>query len=285
MKTIFLIINYNDADTTEMLIKNIINYNCLDCIVVLDNKSTDNSYTYLSQKYKTEHIHVIQSEINKGYAYGINFGCQYIEKLYGDANVIISNSDIEIRSEKDIEKLIACKKKDYAIVAPIIFTHGKIDRGWKIPSPLQDCLLNIVYIHKFLKPKLLFYKDSYYASKGLKEVEVILGCFFLIDTYYLKKVNYFDENTFLYYEENIMAKKLKDISVKTMINCDVEVIHNHSVSIDKSINKIKKYKLLKESQFYFQKEYNHANLIERFLLKFTDKMSYCILKIVYTITK
>lgn len=281
MKTALLIINYNDALTTQTLINNVSDYNCLDRIVVLDNMSTDNSYSFLYEKYNSDHINIIQSEGNKGYAYAINYGCKFLMDIYGDCNVIVSNSDIIIYNEEDIKKLIESKEDSYAIVAPITREKEGLDRGWKIPYPIQDSLLNLVYIHRFLKPKLLFYSDEYYKDKKMVEVDVVLGCFYLIDTRYLRQVNFYDENTFLYYEENIMARKLKNINAKSMINCEVEVYHNHSVSIDRSVKKLKKFQLLKESQYYFQVNYNNANLFERFLLKFTYKLSYYIFKIAY----
>lgn len=282
MKSVFLIINYNDVETTMSLIENIKGYACLDLIVVLDNMSTDDSYRIL-KKYCCSHIHVIQSEANKGYAYAMNYGCKYLINLFGDCNIIVSNADIVINREEDILRLIHTKTDEMAILAPVIREHDGVSRGWKIPTPFQDSLLNLVYVHRFLKPKLLYYPDEYYQNKELVEVECILGCFFMIDSRYLEKAGFFDENTFLYYEENIMAKKLKDIQAKTMICCEVQVFHNHSVSIDKSVSRLNKYVALKTSQYYFQKHYNHANVFECFLLRFTYWFSYGIFKIIYSL--
>ena len=38
-----------------------------------------------------------------------------------------------------------------------------------------------------------------------------------------KKIDYFDENTFLYYEENIIGKKLKDKNLNTYVDNRVQV--------------------------------------------------------------
>jgi len=45
MKTGFIIINYNDFDSTKKLIDNIKNYSVIDKIIVVDNNSTDDSKT------------------------------------------------------------------------------------------------------------------------------------------------------------------------------------------------------------------------------------------------
>ena len=86
-------------------------------------------------------------------------------------------------------------------------------------------------------------------------------------------MGFFDENTFLYYEENITASKLKRTQYKTLINNNVTIIHDHSVSVDKNISYINKYKILKQSQMYFETNYNNANSIEKILLKVTIRLT------------
>lgn len=279
MKTAFLIINYNDASTTLKLIDNIKNYECIDKILVVDNNSTDDSYDEI-RKICNKKIDIVKNIANKGYGSGINFGVKYINNLYKKCRIIISNPDIEISNEEDIVKLLETFDEDTAVVAPIIKEHEGLNRGWKIPSPIQDALLNIIYIHKYLRPKLLFYEDKYY-KKNIVNVETVSGCFFIIDSNILEQIDYFDENIFLYYEENVLANKLKQINKLLKINTKVFVFHNHSVTIDKNINKIKKYKELKKSQMYFQKKYNNANPLEIFLLFITNKLTLLLLSIVY----
>ncbi len=277
MKNIFLIINYNDYQTTEKILDNVKDYKILDKIIVVDNNSTDDSFKKLSN-FKSKKLIVIKNSQNKGYGSGINFGCKYINSKFGESYVFISNPDVIIYGEEDLQKLIQTFDKDTAIVAPIIKEHEGYNRGWKIPSPIQDSLLNLIYIHRFLRPKLLFYKDECYKN-NVMEVEAVSGCFFVINSFILKQCDYFDENIFLYYEENVIAKKIQKINKKVLINTQVEVFHNHSVTIDKNINHIKKYKELKKSQIYFQKYYNHANWFELFLLKITNKTTLLILYI------
>ena len=72
-KTALIILNYNDADTTESLIRLVKDYSALDHIVVVDNRSTDDSYERL-KKHASDKIDVLLAESNKGYATGNNFG-------------------------------------------------------------------------------------------------------------------------------------------------------------------------------------------------------------------
>lgn len=279
MKTAFLIVNYNDASTTIKLLENIKEYQVLDLIVVVDNASTDASYDQL-KAYHDEKIHVIRSEKNGGYGSGVNFGSKYSIANLGHCKIVVSNSDIVINEEATIVSLLKHFPEDAGIVAPLIKEHTGYLKGWKNPTPWQDCLLNLLFVHRFLRKKLIYYPDAYY-EQDLVAVDIVAGCFFIFDSQSLVNSGFYDEKVFLYYEENIMAKKLEAIHKKTYLYTKAEVFHNHSLSIDKSISKIRKYNELKKSQFYFQKYYNDAGLFAQLILKGTDELSYFFLKFVY----
>ena len=265
MKTGIVILNYNDFETTKWMLEQIKDYKCLNHIIVVDNNSKDNSYEIL-KKLENKKIKVIKTDSNKGYAYGNNYGIKYLEENYDVDNVIISNPDV-IVEEKVIDKLILDLKenKDISIIAPVVEEKGQLSRGWKLPKFIDDLLSNINYFHKYFK-KRLEYSDDYYKDE-LSKVEAVHCYFFMIKIKYFKNINNFDENTFLYYEENIIDKKLKDKNMNSYIDNTVKVIHNLSVSVDKSFNSIKKYKIIKTSQKYYQKHYNNLNIFDIILLR------------------
>lgn len=282
MKTGLVIIHYNDLESITNLINNVSDYSVIDKIVIVDNNSKEDIKKSL-RKLSSKKIKLIENKENKGFAAAINIGCKYLNSELGKCNLIISNSDIIIDKESDLEELINYLDKDkVGVVAPTVLENNKLNRGWKNPSPLIDSLMNIIYIHRFVRKKFVFYKEDYYKDK-VSKVTVVSGCFFLIRSDTLEKIDWFDENTFLYYEENILAKKIHDNDLDVLVINDIIIIHNHSVSIDKNINKIKKLKLQKQSQYYFQVKYNKANFIEKFLLKSTAFINRNILKIVYFI--
>ena len=92
-----VIVNYNDYETTKRLLDNVKDYKVLKEIVVVDNKSTDNSLEEL-RKLKNKKITIIDSGENKGYSYALNVGCKYLIDKYKSLNIVISNSDIIIES-------------------------------------------------------------------------------------------------------------------------------------------------------------------------------------------
>ena len=276
-----VIVNYNDYETTKRLLDNVKDYKVLKEIVVVDNKSTDNSLEEL-RKLKNKKITIIDSGENKGYSYALNVGCKYLINKYKSLNIVISNSDIIIESELDIKDLNSYISTKNVIVGPTIIQGNDLNRGFKIPSPWQDIKQNIVFFGKRVLAKELSYPDNYY-HKDISKVDTVSGCFFMISSKHLEDMGYFDENVFLYYEENIMGIKTKKLGKNIIVANNVDVIHDHSVSIDKSLKRIKKYDILKTSQEYFEKTYNGANKIELFFLKVFRYLTRILLLIKYLV--
>ncbi len=274
----FVIVNYNDFETTKTLINNIKNYKSLTEIVVVDN-STDDSYERLK---KLKNITTLKT-VNNGYSAALNIGCKYLIEKYKTCKIFISNADIIISKEQDLINLANKINDKNVIVGPTIKEVDNLNRGWKIPTPLTEVLFNIPVINKIANKKMRYNKEHY--DKDSSTVEAVSGCFFLIDSKHLEKINYFDEEVFLYYEENILGIKTKVLNKKIIICNNISVFHNHSVSISKAINKLNKLKIQKQSQYYFQKEYNNANKIELFLLKASALIGRTILSVFYIFKK
>ena len=125
-------------------------------------------------------------------------------------------------------------------------------------------------VYSFFEKEYRYYKEEHYLEKT-SIVDVVSGCFFLIKSTVLEEIGFLDENVFLYYEENILATKLKQLGLKSVINNEVVIIHNHSVTIDKNIKRKNKLKVLRNSQFYYEEKYNGASKFELFIMKLFSK--------------
>lgn len=272
-----VIINYNDYSTTKKLLENIVDYSCLDKIVVVDNCSTDDSFKKL-KKLKYKKVDVIESKENKGYAAGMNLGSSYLIKTLGKCHIIFSNADVIIRNEQDLLLLSSDITDEIGVVGPVILEHGTFNRGWKKTNVWIEILLNLPLISRYFKRKFLYYKDNYYQT-DTSFVDVVSGCFFIVDSTLLQSVGYFDENTFLYYEELIFACKVKNAKKKILVDNRVSIVHDHSVTVDKSVSRIRKYRILKTSQRYYVEKYLQANTLEVFFLFLTNKLSLGLLYI------
>lgn len=267
-----LILNYNDWKTTIDFVKKIRSYSILDLILLVDNKSSDESYKVLSE-LKDEKIQVIETEKNAGYAYGNNYGLKYLLKHYSIKNVIISNPDIEVE-ERTIKKMFNYldNHDNIAAVSGMIYDHDNsisANFAWKLPSYGHLLVSTFLTLYKIFQK--VFNYGYYYNSKDIDKynemyVEVISGCFFAIKMKCLQKVDFFDENTFLFGEENILFFKLKKFHYFNVVLTDEKVIHHHSVSINKSIKKeILKDNILFSSNMLYLEKYLKINFVQRLI--------------------
>lgn len=271
MKNCFLIVNFNDYKSTKHLIDNIIDYQIIDHILIVDNNSSEKE----KQKIKTiknQKIEIIYNDDNLGYSQAINIGARYLIEKYGEINLIISNSDIIIMSEEDLIKLVDLLNYEHiGLVAPNIMERGLINRGMKRIKPSTDILLNLPLLRYFVSKKSLVYRDDYYEGET-SIVDAISGCFFLISSVNLQKINFMDENVFLYYEDYILSKKINDLGLMVVVANNVRVKHNFSVSVDRNIPESEKYLMLKKSQYYYHTTYNNVNSFQRSLLKISSSL-------------
>lgn len=270
-KTGMIVLNYNDYETTRNYLNLIKEFGVLDLIVVVDNCSSDDSYNILLNEVGPK-VKLIKAKNNGGYGAGNNLGIKFLIKELGSCNIVISNPDIEV-TENTLKTLIKVLEDTarVGLVGPVIKEQGELNRGWKIPTPFDDFLLNLpVLSRKCFKNRLKYPQ----AMGEVTVVEAVSGCFFLMKSEIFEEINYFDEKMFLYYEENVLGSKLRSLGYISVVVNDAVINHNHSVSIDKNFSYLNKFKELKKSQMYFQRTYNGANVIQRILLRLGSSLTF-----------
>lgn len=268
MKNCFVIVNYNDYESTKHLVDNIIDYKCIDEIVIVDNSSTEAEKKLLST-IKNKKINMLYNETNLGYSSAINIGARYLIDKYENCNLIISNSDIVILNEEDIEHMLdLLGYESIGVVGPQVIERGEISRGWKSPTIFTDMLLNIPFLHAVIKEKKCEYKNDYY-NENTSVVESLSTSFFMISSKTLQQINYLDENIFLYYEDNILGEKVRNLGLLVVIDNLVKIKHNYAVTMLKNYDVRDRYKVLFKSQIYFHSTYHKANKFQRLMLALT----------------
>jgi GT2 family glycosyltransferase len=283
--TALIVLNYNDYANTSKYIQAIKDYEIIKKIVIVDNNSNDNNIDKL-KLLASDKIDVISSNKNGGYAYGNNFGLKYLDNTYGEKYfdyVIISNPDISVEEQTIKECIDELEEStDIAVVAPrMYFVNGPARRSaWKKRNFLRD-VANSTRITELLMYPI--FKSGEYSKKNFEknklEVEAIAGSFFVARHEYFRDVGYFDENTFLFFEEDMLSMKLKDKGYKILSLNNLKFIHYDSQTIGKIMNTFKKQDIMFDSRKYFHKEYNKVSffgiaLIE--FLRYIRKIELCI---------
>ncbi len=269
MKVAVIIVNYNDVEDTEKYVNTITKYESINRIVVVDNQSTTAGTFETLKKLESEKVKVIQSEKNGGYNYGNNFGIRYLNNSLNEEYdyYIISNPDISV-SEEAIKHCLEVAQNDSSIgvIAPRMFNkdNNPIRRcAWKMRTFELDM------IHSTRVLEMIFYKmlrNGEYSNKEYEkeilEVEAISGAFFIIKSNVLKEIGMFDENVFLFYEEDILAKQIAEKNYKVISLNTEKFIHYESQTIGKTFNYYKKMRQLFISKMYYHKKYNKINLLQ-----------------------
>lgn len=104
-----VIVNYNDAVTTKKLVRRIESFYSLDYVVVVDNKSLDDSIAQLTALVSPKVV-LLEAEKNGGYGFGNNLGIKYAYEKLKSNYVLIANPDIEF-DESCLQKLLDSLKK------------------------------------------------------------------------------------------------------------------------------------------------------------------------------
>ena len=253
-----VILNYNDYSTTINLCRMVEEYPSLYKVIIVDNHSTDGSYDIIRKECKSEKVVILNSKINGGYGYGNNLGVKYSNEVLNCKYVLIANPDIEITNECiDHMHSFMNENEDCVIVAPLQRLHtetGSIIQAWKLPSLKEEVLSSNVLLSRLSNIKK--YYDFKYSENGkMEEVDVVQGALLMINTEKFLRFGGYDEEIFLYNEEQCIAQKAKKLNFKSYIATSEIYIHHHSVSINKSIKSLqqRKKQMLNSKMIYIKK--------------------------------
>ncbi|MSS59519.1 glycosyltransferase family 2 protein [Erysipelotrichaceae bacterium Oil+RF-744-GAM-WT-6] len=283
-----LILNYNDSDTTIQLLDILMNYEAIYKIVVVDNCSSDDSFKKLSG-YHNEKIVLLRADKNGGYGYGNNYGIKYICEVLHAAYFILMNPDTLI-TEQTIIKLVDFldSNREYVLAAPVQrlkSQQGEIAFPWKLGSVWNGIFTNSIFISKLFHLDLR-YKQSDIEENTVLDVDVVQGALFAANTEFMYKYGKYDENIFLYNEEECIAQKIKKNKRKSALLCKEIYIHNHSTSINKSIKSLVKQKKIKEQsrKIYLEKYYT-MSLFQKIVMQIIMKIGIAEIRIYSAIRK
>lgn len=228
MKTTLIILNYNDGERTKGLLLQAAGYDVINDIVVVDNASTDGSYELLKEE-EGEHIHVIRRNSNGGYAKGNNEGALYaLKKLHPDI-IFIANPDVsftEPAAKAMAEALM--NNNEYAAVAPFVRQGYNV---WNLPGFIG--ILRSLFLFSFTAEKILLKRAVERTGADLAPVGVIEGSFFAVSAEKFREVSGFDERTFLYGEEIMLARRFRRKGYREAVLPKMVYDHLHSASIKK----------------------------------------------------
>lgn len=209
-------------------------------IYVVDNCSTDNSVEIFNGKFASDDsVTILTSDQNRGFSAGNNIG---IKRAICDGCDILCVTNSDILLINDAISILEDKLKSdptIGVAAPSIHSPNSDEECQFARNKLTYA--NFVSEKSFLKHSKSFCKKHPRYQKVDSEFEsdykfygMTYGCFYVATAEYFIKSDYLDEDVFLFNEEDIMAYKLENLSLYTLISPDAVVLHNHHSSISKT---------------------------------------------------
>ncbi|MDO4183259.1 MAG: glycosyltransferase family 2 protein [Coriobacteriia bacterium] len=254
-----VILNYNDADNVKELISSIRDYETLNCIMVVDNCSTDGSMELIEQ-LRDDKVLCVQSSGNLGYDGGNNFGMRLLSEEHGCTRILIANPDVRF-SEDCLRSLLVeiCEDKLCAVVSceQLLMGEKPVEfSAWNPPRKrslvLSPCLKKSPYVR---------IGDS--GKRSTVKVDCVAGAMLLADAEVLGNAGYYDEDVFLFSEEMILAKKINRIGYHTLYLPSCSYQHIHSTSVAKTYKKkADRLRTLYRGRRILLKRYYDANPVE-----------------------
>jgi len=274
-----IILNWNRSDLTISLVKNISNVENEVALrfIVVDNASSSehrntliefanvNDWSIATETelqdscLKTNQHILLLLDKNYGYAKGNNFGLKLAQKL-GYKYALISNNDVVV--EKPVLKRLILafnELESIAVVGPRVYLPNGERQGPYSKLNLYHNFFDPVFIPilwpmKKLVKKILSKKSISKKDEGTtRYCYSLVGCFMLMDLDVIEKVGWFDENTFLYAEEDILAEKLERVGYKMAYVDSVYIKHMHGQSTQKLGNKSRLLQQLNADLYYFRR--------------------------------
>jgi hypothetical protein len=267
-KTALIILNYNNYLDTIECVKSVLKYNTSPVkFVIIDNGSTKREAPveidkYLREEFRNDYVRVGDSETapqilpsatfivsssNDGYASGNNKG---LTPVYRDSEidrVMILNNDI-LFVEDIVPRLIERMDtlSDCAIISPILYKRDGESYDY-------NCARENTTVKTLIKRNLFHYvyrafgRNGYAAGSSRHilmrpnvdmtrpiEIELPSGSCMLVKKDLFESIGSFDPNTFLYYEENILFKKVQRLGLKNYLDPTSHCIHLGACSTSKS---------------------------------------------------
>lgn len=163
----------------------------------------------------------------------IGFGCAHNIALRkaidaGTDYHVIINPDISFESEV-IEQLFHFMEgyKDVGCVMPdVVYPDGREQYLCKLlPTPL-DILGRRVFPAALIKRRNDKYEMRSTGYQDVRNVPQLSGCFMFLRTNILKKVGFFDERFFMYFEDIDFCRRIHQKSM-TVFYPKVKIVHHH----------------------------------------------------------
>ena len=223
-------------------------------IIIIDNNSTDSSLEQIKIALKNSKIKVCVNEKNLGFSKACNQGfflcsSEFVLLLNPDAMVLENTLEdclSFMKSNKEVD-VLGCRLLDE--------NGNNTPSCSRFPTPLRfffDASGLSKLAPSIFTPATLMTDWKHTESK---KVDQVMGAFMFMRISIFKKIGYFDERFFVYYEELDFSKRLASAGGVSYYNIKISAIHSGE-GTTKSIKAYRLFLNLKSRLQYSKKHFN-----------------------------
>ena len=216
-------------------------FNCINSIeknikvIVIENSNDQILKKEIQSNY--QNVECILSKENLGYGAGNNLGLSMVKTSYA----LILNPDVTLINGAISKFFLAIKNlKDFGVIAPVSYNEK-------------------------------YNNFNIDVDKEIKEVDNVKGFAMFLNMKNLKKINFFDDNFFLYFEEIDLCRRLKKNDIKIFIDPTIEVNHlggtSHNSVIEKPMELSRNWHWMWSTFYFHKKHYGYLSAIIKILPK------------------
>jgi len=268
----FILVNYNARDLTAQAIHSIEkamqkqNFE----IILVDNASTDGSMEHFNGMKKNNFFYIYNNE-NVGFGRANNIG---FNKVQGDYVYIINNDTILHTS--DIEIIVEQKFTNNdnlgVLATKVQYVDGSPQPNVQKFSSVKAIFLGLLKMGQFVrnsrillyiaklfpfKPAIVrAYLENFNTERPEQFIDWTSGCSLIIKKEIYRKLGGFDENFFMYSEDEELCYRVHKAGFKVMYTPDILITHYEGRSnTSKSINEFLIRERVKSHFYYFRKHF------------------------------
>jgi GT2 family glycosyltransferase len=241
MKKIFVIIvNYKSEDVIDNAIKSFDEEKVEIEVVLLDNGSSEESYTAL-RKAVGDDINIICSEKNLGYSAGANYLVDYVKNNYDNVEYLFFFNPDAVATKNMVGTLYETltDNKSAAAVSPLILDME--DNKWFSGTAIdwEKCTIDN--------------NPNVANLDQVREIDAFNGCAVLIDAKVFFDVGMFNEDLFIYYDEPFLSMEFLKKGYISLYDPNTTAYHH--ISYSSSPHSTFKTYLMTRNHLYFFKMY------------------------------
>lgn len=209
-------------------------------VIVIDNRSTDDSIAYLQQKFPE--VIFIGNQENVGYAKANNQGWRQAK---GEI-VLFLNPDTIISEESLKQSIEVFEEYDDVGAVGVRMVDGSGEylpeskRGLPTPAASFYKLTGLIHLFPTSETIAQYYMGHLNSKKNF-EVFVLAGAYMMVRKNVLEKTGGFDEQFFMYGEDVDLSYRIQRAGYKNVYIGKTSIIHFKGESTKKDIKQIKQF--------------------------------------------